>query len=126
VRFNGICLITRDVRKLAHFYKEVLQAEAEGDETTARIYVEGGAVLDLCAWEGVEGLAPGSMKGAGYGGISIDMETADVDAEYERLKDRVAIAKLPETYPWGRRSFWFRDPDGNLLNFYETVGNRRS
>ena len=34
----------------------------------------------------MEGIAPFSMQGAGYGSFTIVFEVADVDAEYERLK----------------------------------------
>ncbi len=41
----------------------------------------------------------------------------DVDAEYERLAGLgIEVVKPPTTQPWGVRSAWFRDPDGNLLN----------
>jgi len=29
--------------------------------------------------------------------------------------------KPPTTQPWGNRSIYFRDPDGNLINFYSRV-----
>ncbi|MBI4530115.1 MAG: hypothetical protein HY709_01215, partial [Candidatus Latescibacteria bacterium] len=47
--------------------------------------------------------------------------------EYERLSDmEVPMVKLPTTQTWGRRSFWFRDPDGNIVNFYANVKGERS
>ncbi|WP_058303623.1 VOC family protein [Gorillibacterium timonense] len=117
MKFNGICLITDDVPGMAAFYKDTLQVEAEGDETTARIHVEG-AILDLCSRSAMESLAPGSTEGIGRGGFSIELEVVDTDAVYERLKDKAVLVKPPQTYPWGRRSVWFRDPDGNVLNFF--------
>ena len=37
----------------------------------------------------------------------------------ETLKDVVgAFVKEPTTMPWGNRSVLFRDPDGNLVNFF--------
>jgi uncharacterized glyoxalase superfamily protein PhnB len=45
----------------------------------------------------------------------------DVDREYERLTS-LAVApetvQKPTTMPWGNRSLLFRDPDGNLVNFF--------
>jgi hypothetical protein len=34
----------------------------------------------------------------------------------------------PTDQPWGNRSMLFRDPDGNLINFFETAdpGSARS
>ena len=46
----------------------------------------------------------------------------DVDAEYERLKPVVGDwVQEPTTMPWGNRSLLFRDPDGNLVNFFTPV-----
>ncbi len=67
-------------------------------------------------------MAPGSMEGAGCGSFTIDLEVPDVDQEYEHLTYMgVPCVKPPETYPWGRRSAWFRDPDGNIVNCYSRV-----
>ena len=53
----------------------------------------------------------------------IEFEVEDVDQEFERLQAmNVEIVKPPTTQPWGRRSVWFRDPDGNIVNFYASVG----
>jgi catechol 2,3-dioxygenase-like lactoylglutathione lyase family enzyme len=72
----------------------------------------------------MEEMAPGSMQGAGYGSFTIGFEVEDVDEEYERLKTLgVRFVKLPATYPWGARSVWFRDPDGNIVDFYSHVSN---
>jgi len=121
MKFSGICLITEDVIHLMAFYKEILKAEAVGDENNARILIEGGHI-DIFSKQGMESMAPGSTKNAGNGSYTIEIEVADVDEEFTRLKNKnVKIVKLPETYPWGRRSFWFRDPDGNILNFYSSL-----
>ena len=46
----------------------------------------------------------------------------DIDAEYERLKGLgVEFVKSIQTHAWGSRSFWFRDPEGNLIDFYQPV-----
>jgi catechol 2,3-dioxygenase-like lactoylglutathione lyase family enzyme len=33
----------------------------------------------------------------------------------------VEIVTAPTTMPWGNRSLLFRDPDGNLVNFFTPV-----
>jgi len=46
----------------------------------------------------------------------------EVDLEYKLLKEKnVPIVKLPTTQPWGIRSVWFKDPDGNIVNFHADV-----
>jgi catechol 2,3-dioxygenase-like lactoylglutathione lyase family enzyme len=67
-------------------------------------------------------MAPGSTANAGTGSAVLEFEVEDVDVEYQRLRDlNVPIVKPPTTQPWGVRSVWFRDPDGNVINFYARV-----
>jgi uncharacterized glyoxalase superfamily protein PhnB len=50
----------------------------------------------------------------------IEFRVADVDADYQRLAAYLgdALVQAPTTMPWGNRSLLFRDPDGNLVNFF--------
>ena len=116
--FAGICLITEDVPALADFYATLLGARAEGDDRHVELHTQG-AGLTIFSEAGMEEMAPGSMQGAGRGAMTIGFQVEDVDLEYERLKRlAVDLVKTPESYPWGTRSVWFRDPDGNIVNFY--------
>jgi predicted enzyme related to lactoylglutathione lyase len=121
MKFVGICLITENVPALAAFYSEVFQVPAEGDQVVVRLGIQGGA-FDIFSKQVMGKMAPDSLPTMGYGGYSIDVEVEDVDAEYERMVAKgVPVIKLPVTYPWGRRSFWFKDPDGNIVNFFSVV-----
>lgn len=53
----------------------------------------------------------------------IEFMVDDVEQEYERLSDFLQpyIVQKPTTMPWGNKSFLFRDPDGNLVNFFTPV-----
>ncbi len=125
MEFTGICLITKNVPLLADFYARVLRVAAEGDETHVEMKTKG-AQLAIFSVEGMEGLAPLSMQGAGHGSFTIGFEVQDVDGEFERLNGMgVAMVKPPTTHPWGSRSFWFRDPDGNIVNFYAILDKKR-
>ena len=121
MRFNGICLVTRDVSRLRNFYRSILQVEAEGDDTFVTLATEG-AALTIFTEEGMERMAPGSMQNSGCGRYTLEFEVESVDQEYERLRaTEVNFVKLPTTQAWGRRSVWFRDPDGNIINFFARV-----
>lgn len=121
MEFIGICLITRNVSALTEFYTKVLCVEAEGDNVHAELKTEGGNIA-IFSIDGMEGMAPNSMDGVGYGGFTVNFKVEDVDSEYERLKALgVEFVMLPTTHPWGTRSFWFRDPDGNIVNFVSMV-----
>jgi len=55
--------------------------------------------------------------------ILLEFQVDDVDAEYQRLRPIAGIEWVKEltTQPWGNRSIYFRDPDGNLVNFFSRV-----
>ena len=47
---------------------------------------------------------------------------SDVDAEHRKLAPSIGkVVQEPTTMPWGNRSFLFRDPDGNLVNYFTPV-----
>jgi predicted enzyme related to lactoylglutathione lyase len=118
MKFVGVCLVTRNVPLLAQFYVHVLGAQAEGDETHVELRTAG-AQLTIFSFEGMEQMAPGSMHGAGADNVTLGFEVQDVDAEYDRLRAlAVEVVKPPASYPWGSRSVWFRDPDGNIVDFF--------
>jgi catechol 2,3-dioxygenase-like lactoylglutathione lyase family enzyme len=116
--FEGICFVTDDVPALAAFYTRALGVEAEGDDVHVELHTEGAGIA-IFSTEGMESMAPRSMRGAGSGSVIAAFRVNDVDAEYERLKTLdVEFVKLPATHPWGARSVWFRDPDGNIVDFF--------
>jgi uncharacterized glyoxalase superfamily protein PhnB len=101
----------------------VLPASADGDDTFAEFSIQG-LKLSICSTRLMETMAPGCTVGAGSGNSVLEFEVEDVDQDYERLQQlAVVIVKLPTTQPWGIRSMWFRDPDGNLVNFYRPVAS---
>jgi predicted enzyme related to lactoylglutathione lyase len=118
MKCTGICLITDHVLALAEFYQQVLGVTYEGDDVHVELHTEGAGIA-IFSTRGMEGMAPHSMDGAGYGRVTLGFEVEDVDAEYERMKALgVVFVKPPQTHPWGARSFWFRDPDGNIVDFF--------
>jgi catechol 2,3-dioxygenase-like lactoylglutathione lyase family enzyme len=64
----------------------------------------------------------GSARPADNHSAIIEFLVDDVDAEYERIKQLTdEFVNEPTTMPWGNRSLLFRDPDGNLVNFFTPV-----
>ena len=120
-RLNSICIITQDVRGLRDFYQNVLEVAAEGNDVFA-VFSTPGADLSLFSTQSLEEMVPGLMNDSGVGNCFLEFEVEDVDKEYERLKAlNVKVVKPPTTQPWGLRSVWFRDIDGNLVNFYAHI-----
>lgn len=51
--------------------------------------------------------------------VILDFQVDDVDATYSLLQGTVdTFVNTPTDMPWGNRSLLFRDPDGNLINFF--------
>jgi catechol 2,3-dioxygenase-like lactoylglutathione lyase family enzyme len=119
------CLITSDVNRLAAFYARVLQMQPHKADETYVDFRTGTGVLALFSAEAQEKYIPGSaMPGQNHSAI-LEFRVSDVDQEYARLRDVVTQwVKAPTTQPWGTRSIYFRDPDGNLVDFFAPVGPR--
>ena len=49
-------------------------------------------------------------------------ESRDIDADYTRLKNKgVHFLGKPTTQPWGQRTAYFTDPDGNVWELQQWV-----
>jgi hypothetical protein len=119
--FRGICLISDDVPALAGFYQRVFSSNAHGDDQHVEFNFAG-TNISIFSKSGMERMAPGCMEQAGYGSFTMGFEVMDVDAEYDRLITlNVSLIKQPVTYAWGCRSVWFKDPDGNIIDFYQVI-----
>ena len=116
------CLITTDVNRLAAFYSQVLGMEAHKDGDSYVEFRTSRGVLALFASDAQEKYIPGSARPGQNHSAIIEFEVSDVDREFARLHDVVKTwVKEPTTQPWGTRSIYFRDPDGNLVNFFTIV-----
>lgn len=113
------CLITKNVKKLVDFYTSVLQRDAQMSGQDYAEFHTGIGVLAIFSAQAQERYIPGSAVAAQNKSAILEFKVADVDAEYRRLQTVVKIwVKPPSTQPWGTRSIYFRDPDGNLVDFY--------
>jgi predicted enzyme related to lactoylglutathione lyase len=64
----------------------------------------------------------GAARPADNHTVIIEFRVGDVDGEYRKLKTMISdVVQEPTTMPWGNRSLLFRDPDGNLINFFTPV-----
>ncbi len=113
------CLITNDVERLVAFYEPVLQLKAQRTGADYAEFHTGAGVLAIFSADAQEKYIPGSATAANNHGIVLEFRVASVDEEYQRLQPVVKVwVKPPATQPWGTRSIYFRDPDGNLVDFF--------
>jgi catechol 2,3-dioxygenase-like lactoylglutathione lyase family enzyme len=113
------CLITDDVRRLVDFYQPVLGEAARWSGDDYAEFPTGVGVLSIFSAKAQERYIPGSAEAAKNRSVLLEFEVKDADQEYGRLQSLVKIwVKPPTTQPWGTRSIYFRDPDGNLVDFY--------
>ncbi|ORJ63194.1 VOC family protein [Mycobacterium simiae] len=122
MKFVSTRIITADVPRLVAFYEMVTGASAVwGNELFAEIPTPVG-VLAIGSDKTVALFGQGSAEPAANRSAIIEFIVDDVDADYERLRGRVAeIVTEPTTMPWGNRALLFRDPDGNLVNLFTPV-----
>jgi uncharacterized glyoxalase superfamily protein PhnB len=113
------CLITNNVKRLVDFYETILAARAKWSGRDYAEFPTGVGVLAIFSEEAQQRYIPGSTEAAKNKSIVLEFKVDDVDQQYRRLQSAVKTwVKPPTTQPWGTRSIYFRDPDGNLVDFY--------
>ncbi len=122
MHFASIRIVTEDVARIVEFYERAtgLAAKRSTDDFAEIITASG--TLALASTRTVQGLGAQAPRPAANQSVIVEFRVADVDREYEKLrKFDVEIVNEPTTQPWGNRSLLFRDPDGNLVNFFAPV-----
>ncbi len=116
MKFQGLCLITGDVARLAHFYRELFETTSEGNDTHTTMSIGG---LGLAIWR------PGPAGGTADAlprrhCFSLIFKAEDVDATYRRALALGATShEEPADQPWGCRACVISDPDGNRIDIVD-------
>lgn len=114
-----VVVFARDMAAMRKFYGEVMGFPVYRDVGPAWIeYRVGGTLLTLTE----HGLVFNDAK-TPQGALSLQLAfrvtRAEVDACADALKRRgIALIDEPKDQPWGHRTIFFRDPDGNVLEIY--------
>ena len=120
--FVSIRIITGDVARLVEFYERATGVRATWATQDFAELTTAGATLAIAGTRTVPLFAPGSARPADNHSVITEFLVDDVDRVHRDLTDFVAdFVSEPTTMPWGNRSLLFRDPDGNLVNFFTPV-----
>ena len=115
MKFSDICIITENVPEVVSFYEAIFCTKAEGDHIHSVVQAEGlgVAIYDKSDAERLMGF---DFSNTGTGLMTIGFNVEDADAEYERIRAlKVNGLTEPQLWPWGAKSFRFKDPEGNVL-----------
>ena len=115
-------IITENVERLVSFYEGISGLPATRyTEDFAELQTPAGTLAigstRTMALFGGNVAQPGTNRS-----VIIEFLVEDVDTDFHTLKKVVReFVQEPTTMPWGNRSLLFRDPDGNLINFFTPV-----
>lgn len=122
MRLDGFGLFVDDMGKMIRFYRDVLGFEIQEAEDTSNVYlVKDGTLFLLYGRKDFENMTSRKyeyVKGLnGHSEIALYVDTFDeVDTAFRDTVSKGATPVLePTTEPWGQRTCYIADPEGNLI-----------
>ncbi len=110
IRIGEVCLLTRDVPRLAGFYRALLDAPAGDDREDLNHQFVLTEETSLTVMRD-------DRRQAGQSAV-LAFTVGDMDAALEKVLGLGAeVVERPTARPWGAVSMSFRDPDGNAVYF---------
>ena len=122
MRLDGFGLFVEDMGRMIRFYRDVLGFEIKEDEDTSNVFlIKDGTLFLLYRRSDFEKMTSRKyeyIKGLnGHSEITLYVDTfEEVDAEFAKAVEKGAEPVLePTTEPWGQRTCYIADPEGNLI-----------
>ena len=122
MKLDGFGLFVDDMPTMIRFYRDVLGFEIIEDENAVNVYlIKDGTLFMLYERKNFEEMTSRKyeyVKGFnGHFEIALYVDTfEEVDLEYEKAIEKGARSVLkPTTEPWGQRTCYIADPEGNLI-----------
>ncbi len=122
MRLDGFGLLVNDMGTMIRFYRDVLGFEIKEPEDAGNVYlVKDGTLFLLYGRNDFEQMTHRRyeyVKGLnGHSEIALYVDTfAEVDEAFLKAVASGATPVLePETEPWGQRTCYIADPEGNLI-----------
>ena len=122
MRLDGFGLFVEDMGRMIRFYRDVLGFEIKEAEDTSNVYlIKDGTLFLLYGrkdFEQMTGRKYEYLKGPnGHFELALYVDTfEEVDLEFAKAVAKGAEPILqPTTEPWGQRTGYIADPEGNLI-----------
>ncbi|MEK7118926.1 MAG: VOC family protein [Patescibacteria group bacterium] len=123
-RVEWIILVTKSYKAMKAFYAESLAFPIKRDvpdEEFTQFKLKN-CNLAIYGKQFVEKLLGKKNMGTPGGAIYSFGESDNIDLLYQQLRDKgVQFMKAPETQPWGQRTAYFTDPDGNIWEIQQWI-----
>lgn len=122
LRFNGVAIFVNNLTEMVKFYQEVIGIEIDwdGNGPYAEFKHEGIRFMmyerkELAGYLRTEVTYPCGLNGTFE--LAVDLPLfSDVDREYKRVTGLGARPVVPpRDEPWGMRTSYIADPEGNLI-----------
>src|SRR5271163_1180400 len=117
MKFASTRLIAADIKGMVAFYEMVTGLSADWLALVFAEIVTPAATLAIGSAETVALWKEGSAEPGANRTAYIEFQV-DIDADYERLKDKVQLVHELKMMPWGNKTFQFRDPEGTAVSLY--------
>lgn len=122
MKLDGFGLLVRDMAGMIRFYRDVLGFEIKEAENSKNVYlVKDGTLFLLYGRKDFEKMTDRQfdyINGLnGHFEIALYVDTfEEVDTSFRRAVEHGATPVLePTTEPWGQRTCYIADPEGNLI-----------
>lgn len=122
MKLDGFGLFVEDMGRMIRFYRDVLGFEIKEDEDTSNVFlVKDGTLFLLYGRSDFEKMTSRRyeyIKGLnGHSEIALYVDTfKEVDERFKEVVQKGAQPILePTTEPWGQRTCYVADPEGNLI-----------
>ena len=122
MKLDEFGLLVKDMAKMIRFYRDVLGFEIKDSEDTTNVYlVKDGTLFLLYGRKDFEKMTSRRYKYIeglnGHFEIALYVDTFDeVDLSFKNAIANGAMPVLePELEPWGQRTCYIADPEGNLI-----------
>ena len=122
MKLDGFGIFVKDMPTMVQFYRDVLGFEIKEEENTTNVYLVKDETLFLLYrrtdFEKMTGSKFGYANDTnGHYEIALSVENYDaVDKTYDLvIKNGATSVMKPNTEPWGQRTCYISDPEGNII-----------